>query len=102
MRPGVRVSPEVAEPDVVAPPDELEGEAGAHHEVGRAALEAVLQEGHRPSQAIEFPSILGCSLITRCSPCNPPWLPHLREDEDFHYFVLLFGFPLSMFACLSQ
>ena len=51
MRSGVCVSPEVAEPDVVAPPDELEGEAGAHHEVRRAALEAVLQEGHRAGQA---------------------------------------------------
>ena len=56
MRSGVCVSPEVAEPDVVAPPDELEGEAGANHEVRRAALEAVLQERHRPPRRLLPPA----------------------------------------------
>ena len=54
VRPRVRVAPEVAEPDVVAAPRELEGDAGAHHEVGRAALEAVLQEGHRAGLPAAF------------------------------------------------
>ena len=72
MRPRVSVAPKVAEPDVVAAPRELEGDAGAHHEVGRAALEAVLQERHGARLADIAEGRVGDSKDKRHSEANSP------------------------------